>query len=197
MTRPPIHRSFLNLFTNKSWIFHPQVYSLKIWYHFYIHLVKHSLPSLINCHLHFKLPHLKLFVGMSISRPDVGLSIRFSQHQSALWSVEWNFGPGANNTSPLQPLNVAAISAICLLTFKGQSIYYVIQIGVPKDLAHSCTRFPCYLGMEINQCRDPMNNNKDCRVGQLTKGNVNGVSGYSQCELITFVTIIANKLYSQ
>ena len=36
-------------------------------------------------------------------------------------------------------------------------------------LAHSCTRFPCYLGTEINQCRDPMNNNKDCRVGQLTR----------------------------
>ena len=29
-------------------------------------------------------------------------------------------------------------------------------------LAHSCTRFPCYLGMEIyNQCKHPMNNNKD------------------------------------
>ena len=33
------------------------------------------------------------------------------------------------------------------------------------DVAHSCTIFPCYLGMEINQCRDPMNHNKDCRVG--------------------------------
>ena len=37
------------------------------------------------------------------------------------------------------------------------------------SLAHSCTRFPCYLGMEINQCKDPMNNNKDCRFGQLTR----------------------------
>ena len=37
-------------------------------------------------------------------------------------------------------------------------------------LAHSCTICPCYLGMEIYamQCRDPMSNNKDCRVGQLT-----------------------------
>ena len=37
-------------------------------------------------------------------------------------------------------------------------------------LAHSCTICPCYLGMEIYamQCRDPMNNNKDCRVAQLT-----------------------------
>ena len=32
-------------------------------------------------------------------------------------------------------------------------------------LAHSCARFPCYLD---NQCKDPMDNNKDCRVGQLT-----------------------------
>ena len=51
--------------------------------------------------------------------------------------------------------------------------------GCP-GLAHSCTRFTCYLGMEIyaktqwtttkivelgNQCKDPMNNKKDCRVG--------------------------------
>ena len=36
------------------------------------------------------------------------------------------------------------------------------------SLAHSCTRFPYYLGMEIYQCKDPMNNNKDCWVGQLT-----------------------------
>ena len=36
-----------------------------------------------------------------------------------------------------------------------------------ERLAHSCTIFPCYLGMD-NQCRDPMNNNKDCRVGRLT-----------------------------
>ena len=37
-------------------------------------------------------------------------------------------------------------------------------------VAHSCTIFPCYLGRESadNRCRDPMNNNKDCRVGQLT-----------------------------
>ena len=34
-----------------------------------------------------------------------------------------------------------------------------------SSLAHSCTIFPCYLGMEINQCKDPI---KDCRVGQLT-----------------------------
>ena len=167
MTRPPIHRSFLNLFTNKSWVFHPQVYSLKIWCSL-LHLSCKTFTSVPDkLSFTFQTTTSQSF-GWSISRPDVGLSIRFSQHQSALWSVQWNFGLGANNTSPLQPLNVAAISAICLLTFKGQSIYYVIQIGVPKDLAHSCTRFPCYLGMEINQCRDPMNNNKDCRVGQLT-----------------------------
>ena len=37
-------------------------------------------------------------------------------------------------------------------------------------LTHYCTIFPCNLGMEIfdNQCSDPMNNDKDCRVGQLT-----------------------------
>ena len=34
-------------------------------------------------------------------------------------------------------------------------------------LAHSCTIFPCYLGMD-NQCKDPINKNKDCRFGQLT-----------------------------
>ena len=36
--------------------------------------------------------------------------------------------------------------------------------------AYSCTICPCYLAMEFYamQCRDPMNNNKDCRVGQLT-----------------------------
>ena len=39
-------------------------------------------------------------------------------------------------------------------------------------VAHSCTRFPCYLGMEIYQCKDPMDNNKDCRVGQLTRTKV-------------------------
>ena len=33
-----------------------------------------------------------------------------------------------------------------------------------KEVAHGCTRFPCYLGMEINQCRDPLNSNKDCQV---------------------------------
>ena len=72
MTRPPIHRSFLNLFTNKSWIFHPQVYSLKNDFLFYISLEKQTKLShspLINCHLHFKLPHLKLFVG--IQQPTV------------------------------------------------------------------------------------------------------------------------------
>ena len=38
-----------------------------------------------------------------------------------------------------------------------------------RKLAHSCTRFPCYLGLEIyNQCKDPMDKTKDCRVGQLT-----------------------------
>ena len=39
------------------------------------------------------------------------------------------------------------------------------------EVAHSCTIFPCYLGMEINRQsiqRPNMNNNKDCRVGQLT-----------------------------
>ena len=36
-------------------------------------------------------------------------------------------------------------------------------------LAHSCTIFPCYLGMD-NQCKDPISNIKDCRVGQLTRG---------------------------
>ena len=35
-------------------------------------------------------------------------------------------------------------------------------------VGHSCTIFPCYLGMD-NQCKDPMNDNKDCRVGQLTR----------------------------
>ena len=44
-------------------------------------------------------------------------------------------------------------------------------------LAHSCTRFPCYLGMEINQCKDPMDNNKDCRVGQLTTVDADIVNG--------------------
>ena len=34
-------------------------------------------------------------------------------------------------------------------------------------LAHSCTIFPCYLGMD-NQCKDPINNNKDCQFGLLT-----------------------------
>ena len=37
-------------------------------------------------------------------------------------------------------------------------------------IAHSCAIFPCYLSMEIygNQCKDPINNNKDCRVEQFT-----------------------------
>ena len=30
-------------------------------------------------------------------------------------------------------------------------------------LAHSCARFPCYLD---NQCKDPMDNNKDCAGGE-------------------------------
>ena len=36
------------------------------------------------------------------------------------------------------------------------------------NLAHSCTRFPCDLGIGNQSMQDPMNNNKDCRVGQLT-----------------------------
>ena len=44
------------------------------------------------------------------------------------------------------------------------SVFDVVAV----DVAHSCTRFPCCLGMEVNQCKDPMNNNKDCQVGQLT-----------------------------
>ena len=39
------------------------------------------------------------------------------------------------------------------------------NIYIQSCVAHSCTRFACYLG---NQCKDPMDNNKDCRVGQLT-----------------------------
>ena len=54
---------------------------------------------------------------------------------------------------------------------KGKWKNLIIEVDVQHGyvLAHSCTRFPCYLGMEINQCKDPMNNNKDCRVGQLTR----------------------------
>ena len=33
--------------------------------------------------------------------------------------------------------------------------------------SHCCTIFPCLSGYGT-QCRDPINNDKDCRVGQLT-----------------------------
>ena len=46
-----------------------------------------------------------------------------------------------------------------------QVTHYPVGI-VHSYLAHSCTRFPSYLG---NQYKDPMDNNKDCRVGQLTR----------------------------
>ena len=36
-------------------------------------------------------------------------------------------------------------------------------------IAHRCSISSCYLGFQIygNQCKDPINNNKDCRVGQF------------------------------
>ena len=53
------------------------------------------------------------------------------------------------------------------------SVFDVVAVHV----AHTCTRFPCYLGMEINQCKDPMDNNKDCQVGQLTTVDADIVNG--------------------
>ena len=41
------------------------------------------------------------------------------------------------------------------------------HIRAHQHLAHSSTIFPYYLGMD-NQCKDPMNNNKDRRVWQFT-----------------------------
>ena len=41
---------------------------------------------------------------------------------------------------------------------------YITQVLF--ESAHNSTTFPSYLGMN-NQCRDPMKNNKDCRVGQF------------------------------
>ena len=55
-------------------------------------------------------------------------------------------------------------------------------------IAHSCTRFPCHLGMEDNQCRDPMNNNKDCRVGQLTTSIMINLKWVAELRN-TFITI--------
>ena len=58
---------------------------------------------------------------------------------------------------------------IVLLLLRGLPVVKTLLL---HRSTYSCTTFPCYLDMEINQCRDPMNNNKDCRVGQLTNRTV-------------------------
>ena len=52
-------------------------------------------------------------------------------------------------------------------SFTSNGIRSLLSLASTKAnhaIAHSCTIFPYYLGMEINQCRDPLNNNKDCQV---------------------------------
>ena len=68
-----------------------------------------------------------------------------------------------------------------LLLHKYNALYIIQCIGY---FAHSCTIFPCYLGMEIfNRCRDPMKNNKGCRIGQLS-------IGYWDCSTSTLYRIL-------
>ena len=51
-----------------------------------------------------------------------------------------------------------------------------------RQVAHSCTIFPCYLAMEIYA----INNNKDCRVKQSTNedGHLRGSMKALRCALI-------------
>ena len=52
-------------------------------------------------------------------------------------------------------------------SFTSNGICSLLSLASTKAnhaIAHSCTIFPCYLGMEINQCKYLLNNDKDCQV---------------------------------
>ena len=71
------------------------------------------------------------------------------------------------------------------LAFCSTHIFFTVwqrQLCTPP---HSCTIFLCYLGMEIDiQCKDLQENNKDCRVGQLTNSVTDSI--LQRCKVVSF-----------
>ena len=58
------------------------------------------------------------------------------------------------------------------------------------SVALCCTIFLCYMGKEIDyQCRDPMNNDKDDKVGYLTSTFVNFSINILMDKFIIFLLI--------